>query len=468
MDNTIYTHRYLARIVVEAITPLAVSSGEKDIISNAMIVTDVNGLPYIPGTSLAGVIRHAIGEDDAEKFFGYQHLDSEGHGSDIIFTSAQMIGEDGKVIDGLIAKQKLNSDFYKRFEKLPVRQHVKISNKGTSEDTAKFDEQVVYKGARFCFEIEMVSDGSDESKNLFDSVLTRLTAKSFSIGSGTRGGLGKIEIKKEFSKVAYLNLQEEVHLKAYLAKSSNLSDLSNENFWKESYAIPFEANENDNQWTKYDLTLTPEDFFLFGSGAEDKEAKMTPVTESFIDWSPNPAKFKDNNILIPASSLKGALSHRVAFYYNKLTAQFADDLQTNPKTGSENHAVYALFGSEDTDNPQIGNILFFDIIEKPKAEIKILNHVAIDRFTGGAIEGALFSEKVNFGNSQEFSTQFLLNKENVKNIIDKHFPNENLETVFKSLQLAINDLCTEMLPLGGGVNRGNGCFKGMCNPEIIK
>ena len=60
MDKTKqYTHRFLARFVIEAETPLAVGSGEKDILTDALVATDVNGLPYIPGTAIAGVLRHA-------------------------------------------------------------------------------------------------------------------------------------------------------------------------------------------------------------------------------------------------------------------------------------------------------------------------------------------------------------------------------------------------------------------------
>jgi CRISPR/Cas system CSM-associated protein Csm3 (group 7 of RAMP superfamily) len=472
MSNTKYTHRCLSRIVVEATTPLSVGSGQKDVMTDASVVIDVNGFPYIPGTSLAGVLRHATGEDDARKIFGYQQSDDfldGGEGSKIIFTSAQMIGEDGKVIDGLKNKRNFRSDFYKRFDKLPVRQHVKISDKGVSADRAKFDEQVVFKGTRFCFEIELVSDGSDESANLFNAVLNKLAAKSFSIGSGVRGGLGKLKVKKELSKIAFLDLGQEEHLNDYLSKSADLSD---DSFWNspKSYLKPFDGNNDDNEWVEYSLTLTSDEFFLFGSGFESANAKITPVTESYIEWTTHGAKFKDNNILIPATSLKGALAHRVAFYYNKLTGQFADKPDANPKTGSENPAVYALFGSEDADNPQIGNILFFDIIESPQADMKIMNHVAIDRFTGGAIDGALFSEEVNYGNGQIFNTRILINRTNVGEVISKKYHDENPEvkpaTVFKSLQFAINDLCNEMLPLGGGVNRGNGCFKGTCNPQI--
>ena len=61
--KTKYTHRYIARIVLEAETPLVVGTGDKNIQTDAVVATDVNGLPYIPGSSIAGVLRHAIGED---------------------------------------------------------------------------------------------------------------------------------------------------------------------------------------------------------------------------------------------------------------------------------------------------------------------------------------------------------------------------------------------------------------------
>ncbi|MBR3713032.1 MAG: CRISPR-associated protein, partial [Bacteroidales bacterium] len=47
--ESIYTHRFLARMIIEAKTPLAVGSGDKDITTDALVATDVNGLPYIPG-----------------------------------------------------------------------------------------------------------------------------------------------------------------------------------------------------------------------------------------------------------------------------------------------------------------------------------------------------------------------------------------------------------------------------------
>lgn len=52
--------RYVARIVIEADTPICVGSGEKTIDTDSEVTLDVNGLPYIPGTTIAGVLRHIM------------------------------------------------------------------------------------------------------------------------------------------------------------------------------------------------------------------------------------------------------------------------------------------------------------------------------------------------------------------------------------------------------------------------
>ena len=70
MKKTEYTYRFLARFIIEAVTPLAVKSGDNNMLTDSLVALDVNGLPYIPGTSIAGKVRHAIGEEKAKIFFG--------------------------------------------------------------------------------------------------------------------------------------------------------------------------------------------------------------------------------------------------------------------------------------------------------------------------------------------------------------------------------------------------------------
>ena len=75
MDEKImYRYRLLCRIVMESATPLAVGSGQKDIFTDATVARDANGLPYIPGSSIAGVIRHSLKSfPDLKHWMGYQN-----------------------------------------------------------------------------------------------------------------------------------------------------------------------------------------------------------------------------------------------------------------------------------------------------------------------------------------------------------------------------------------------------------
>lgn len=444
-DKSQYRYRYLSRIVIEATTPLAIGSGEKDIITDARVAKDVNGLPYIPGTSLAGIFRHAVGEHKKEShIWGFQKRNS-GRGSEIIFTNANIIDSEGAVVDGFTKKNA----FLKRYNDLPIRQHAKLNEKGAAAKTGKFDEEIVYKGSRFCFEMELMmkEENMEEDMTASKRILSELYKKSFRIGGGTRSGFGEVAVIS--CKTRLLDLKED--MQKYLDKSSSLTDTA---FWLD--ADDFQPiHDGDNQWVAYKIELKPDDFFLFGSGYGDDDADMTPVKESYVEWNGSNGEFKDDNVLIPATSVKGALSHRVAFYYNQKTGYMADEHDAEDyknHVGNKNEAVIALFGTEDTEDPDIqrGNVMISDIIQKSSnLKGKILNHVSIDRFTGGAIDGALFSEKVTDGSGSSYDLLIMVNK--------KAFKTENVRESFES---ALDDICNGMLPLGGGVNRGNGVFSG--------
>ena len=196
---------------------------------------------------------------------------------------------------------------------------------------------------------------------------------------------------------------------------------------------------------------------------------MSYVKEVFITWNDKGDNASvtdiDKTVLIPGSSVKGALSHRTAFYYNKLTDAVIQEDGTlkNGKTiheviGSNNSAVRAIFGSEGEkneetrklENKQRGNILLSDVIEvREQAKSKILNHVSIDRFTGGAIDGALFNEQTLYAKGETFVISIM--------IANNAFVDKDVQTAF---ECSLIDVATGMLPLGGGVNRGNGVFTG--------
>ena len=445
-----YPHRFLARIVIEAATPLAVGNGEKDILTDAVVATDVNGLPYIPGTAIAGVVRHMIGETESTKFFGVQDKNKpkNSHGSNIIFTEAKILNSKGDVVDGLDIDAIEKDSLLKHYHSLPIRQHVRINERGVadSDNAGKFDEQVVFAGTRFCFEIEMMAKSEIEQNN-FGLVLSKLRDASFRIGGGTRCGFGKIAVVSIQEKRINLGTPDDKEL--YLSKSSNLEESSEWQSWS-TYNEEDGSDNDNNNWIEYTLTLTPDDFFLFGSGFGDNEVDMTPVKESKVIWKDGKGSIVENQVLIPATSVKGALSHRTAYHWNRLNGRFAGTTgDKEPKVGNENPAVRALFGYTHDSEQQRGNVLFSDLLLDKPVEDKILNHVSIDRFTGGAIDGALFSEK----------TTYLGRPFEMKIMVDESAGKDD-EAITKAFEEAMKDICRGLLPLGGGVNRGNGVFTG--------
>ena len=445
MKKYTFTHRLMARFVIEATTPLAVGSGEKSIVTDSLVVTDVNGLPYIPGTSLAGVLRHSLKEVSKknrviDSIFGYQK-GKDGRGSRLIITDAVMIGRKGKPMDGL-QMIDFNDEFYRHFCQMPLRQHVRINELGTAADQGKFDNQVVFKGTRFVFEVELVSEDSNQENDDFNTLMSLILADDFRLGGGTRNGYGHMKIVD--AKMASLNLENPNDLAKYLKKSSCLND-----FW-DGYIKDVESATTDKkEWLKYDFQLTSESFFLFGSGLSDDDADMTPVVEEYIEWHDNKPRFVEGTV-VPASSIKGALSHRTSFYWNKLNPQYAD--KKMGRVGDDNPAVVELFGcsGDGAISSQIsrGKVLIDDIVI-PRCDSKILNHVAIDRFTGGALDGALFTEKVNDGRDVSI---------NVHIAVESSAFSSTDKTIRQAFENAIDDLKKGMLPLGGGVNRGNGVF----------
>lgn len=447
-NTTIYDARLQAHVVLEAETPLVIGSGRKTMLTDAAILKDVNGLPYIPGTSIAGILSHALDEKTKGTFFGVKSTskenDNDSKGSDIIFSEGKIIDLKGKVIDGI--SNLSDTDFSNRFKRLPKRNHVCLTDKGVAKNAGKFDEEVIYKGCRFAFDIELVAKSGDldSASSFFDEVLSSLYSSTFRIGGGTRNGFGKMKVHE--IKKRTLILSNECELDKYLNYSSILS--SNYADWE-----AFEKSSTDEGWITYELTLTPVDFFSFGAGFGDKVVDDIQVREECIEWNDkNEGTFKEK-YLIPATSLKGAIAHRVAFYSNLKEGKYAMQIpeEFDNYSGGMNTAVGQLFGyQKDKEDLRRGICIFNDLfVEKNEKKEKVFNHVSIDRFTGGAIDGALFSEKVIDGRDLKLKTTIMV----------KDTGEEGLNNALECLERALKDIDLGTLTFGGGSGRGHGTFK---------
>lgn len=433
MEKNLNNKRVVARVVIEAATPLSISSGANNVMTDDLILTDVNGLPYIPGSTICGIIRHAVDPKNESpvyrQIFGFHDSKDGGIGSRFLISNALLVGEDGQVVEKL--QSNLNSDFYTKMRNLPIRQHVRIGDKGATMSTGKFDQQVIYKGARFAFEMELVVS-EDQKLEDFNALLSVIQSATFRLGGGSTKGYG--EVKFISLKKHTFDLAQPNQLTQYIHKTSSLNDA----FWNNIAEEELEVG-NLEGWDKYELLLTAKDYFIFGSGlaSDEYDADSTSVKEDIIVWNNNKPKFINDLTLIPASSVKGAIRHRTEYWYRKLAKRF----DVNDKVTELNQ----LFGCAEGDLAK-GKILIGDFIYSENRPDKLFNHVKIDRFTGGAIDGALFSEAVTETTEEAHLTI----------LIDSSIDDKVKEAFEKSLR----QICLGQLPLGGATNHGHGIFQG--------
>lgn len=450
MERTDYIYRNIARITLEAATPILVGTGRGDLITDALAVKDINGLPYLPATSIAGVLRHSLqlNEEEDKLFFGFQDKKG-GQGSRIIFTDGVMVGKEGKPMDGLQDRIDWQDPFYDAYQDLPVRQHVRIGDKGVTEDTGKFDNEVVYQGTRFVFEIELIA--ASTCQEVFEKVVKQLHDETLRLGSNTRSGYGKVRVVDCNCKTACLDLTKPEDLNAYLTKPAALDK---EWLRWEAYTTP-KNNDDKEQWIQYQLKLKPVDFFMIGSGLGDNDADNTPMTELIVEWDNDgkPHLSKNPLVLIPGSSVKGALAHRTAYRYNKLMKRYIGNPEA--KTGTENEAVARIFGKKTKDNKFTRGCMLIDDIIQGEMKSKLFYHNKIDAFTGGTIDGALFQEKAVQGKDRT-DCQYTLNLY----VNTAAFKDDTDGKVREAFELSLQDLCRGMLPLGGATARGYGMFEG--------
>ena len=459
---------HIARVTIETTLPLSIGSGHADLFLDMPIALDANGLPFIPGTSIAGVLRSAMRnvygheKNSINHLFGFQE-GNKGKASNFIFSSAHLLGSTGIVAEGILEK-KGNRFAAPYLQQISVRgiekrDRVRINHRGTAVKSAKFDISMLIPGARFVFDIKYLSEGNDDG--MWKQVLDALHSKLVRFGRSTRSGFGDFAVVQV--NVARFNLAKEAELNQYMEWTGGLNDpLPN----SENYIQP---TKNNKGYTAYTVELEPDDFFLFSNGKKDSasgEADMSALRGARIVWNGKTPDFQEEEIVIPASSVKGALAHRTLFHYNRLKGKFADQKAFPEDEEEWKENIRELFGfAKDDKNAKAnekagmaGKLRFSDVYlnVNPVDSFTNIAHVSIDRLTQGNIQGALFQEEV---------VDFQKEKKNLKLeiLLEESETLDNSEKILlEAFEYALDDLCNKRLPVGGGVNRGHGRFTGKC------
>jgi CRISPR/Cas system CSM-associated protein Csm3 (group 7 of RAMP superfamily) len=488
---------YIARLVLETCTPLSIASGRTDGIADNLLVRDANNLPAIPGSSLAGVLRHAYQRHYDENgkstntnaLFGSAKNEDTGNPSCVHFSWGYLHNGKDIPIEGLLKPDDLRFQdkvVKDALQTTPIRRdHVKLNHRGASDtkNQGKFDRTSLTTGHRFSIELSLWSDEKNDPR--WQQLLDLLKRPDFRLGGGTRRGLGKLKIVRgctgEFNLMKPENADESEEFK----KFSELTQALTNN----THLQPLKESKSLEPLPQISLALTPLDGYgyRFGGGIEplvnkqievdNQPADLLAVTEHCVTWETGKGTLtKKKQIVIPASSVKGAISHRVAYHYNILDGKFADKMSPEIYAeclGENNEAVQALFGyvkekqnEKDKDIAQIGCLIFDDIYldHKTRTSLKPVEyaHNSIDRFTAGVREGALFFEEV-LTDTQSFKLDITVTlplNENTKEWkITESEKEAKRANIRQALHLTLTDLTEGRLALGAGGGRGHGYFR---------
>lgn len=439
---------YTIKLTLEAESAHAIHTGFGDTTHDSLVVRDANGLPALPASSIAGVLRSAyqkqFGEEATKALFGYAKGE-EGQSSWLnigwgLVHNSQNIAKEG-LLDEIALQDKLLQ--YLLNTKPIVRQRVKLNDKGATDNTGKFYVTLIPAGTRYSTELHYWCDGSDTSKALWKNLLA-LLQMPLRLGQGTRNGYGLFKIQS--LKQAHWDLTNPKDAESYRHRARTRAN---------TVGLDTVKHDTTLDYTQAKLSLQAESFWRIGGGElylkqlkqNDRAPDLLPMHETKINWDNNQATLSEQFYLLPPSAIKGALRHRIAYHYNCLTGCFIED--GNCVATDENQAVKVLFGyAKDEDGQgQAGIIAIKDVYLVPnKEKLQTVMHNKIDRFTSGVIHGALFSEEN-------------LYQSKIDVVIDVIDNQRSLDAnIKKALEMTLDDLTQGWLSLGAYGSRGLGVF----------
>ncbi|MDP5133912.1 MAG: RAMP superfamily CRISPR-associated protein [Paraglaciecola sp.] len=447
---------HYAVVELEATTPHAIQSGRGDTTHDVLLMRDHNGLPALPGTSIAGVLRNLYNELyqkeggkllSGNELFGYADSNG-GRPSWVQFAAGLIHNSKNEPQEGLKANLAQDPILVKLLDSKPlVRQRVRLNEKGAAIDMGKFDNTLVPAGVRYSTLISYWSDGSAVCEQAFENILSLLNSPTFRLGHSTRSGSGGFKVNRVLTKRWDLKQPKEARdFQQYHRSRCNLSGLQQVIPTVQKYA----------NWSTVELKLQAEAGWRIGGGehsfslpdVKGKVPDLLPQSEYRIQWQNDKASLCKQQPVLPASAVKGAIAHRFVFHYRRISGDFVQPKITSSlQKASENLGVREVFGfTTDGDNPSAhaGRLLINDIYIEDFLSARQM-HNKIDRFTGGVVTGALFEEEVLW--QTPLTLQISILKSQELSVLSR-----------EALLATFRDLEEGLLPLGASGSRGQGIF----------
>lgn len=447
-------HRLM--VTIELKTPLAIGQGYGETGFDVLLMRDANGLPTIPGSSIAGMLRRSFQQEtdvtQTEALFGGDPKYARSGKKQGVISNIQ-IGfariHDGNNQCQVNIEESINDDddvlaFLR--EKHPLtRERVALNHKGAAKDTGKFDVSAVPAGARFTFELSAWFAQTNPGE--WQTLKNLLQKPSLRLGRSKQSGFGAFRV---------IQLQETC--------CDMATEVGRQQFARQAAVLaPEPATKTAPEQTKDDDALLAHIHLqidgllrmggngaVLGVNAGERIPDLLLQAEPVIEWRGNKATLR-NKAVVPGSGIKGAMRHRFTFHVNRLNKRFtaeeglncpeADELFGHAKDSADN-------ASKNQAGGKAGALLLDDIYIDPNdAHLLVVQHNAIDRYTGGTMDGALYSEQGLWDATLEFPL---------------YCRTPLRGNTLKALQATLEDLTAGRLPLGAGGSRGNGS----ANPQL--
>lgn len=406
MKERISSKRYY-RIEFQNTSALALGSGKSER-TDRDIMCDSRGKPYIPASALAGIYRTLFEDTYVKNYFGWVE-----NGTNTKETAQGQTEEEQKEDSKLIIYDAVLKDDQYR---ISSRDGVGLDEWKTAKKGAKFDFEILEPGAKFITYIEQNKYEKDE--NVGDVIAKAWQEGRISSGGKNTRGLGKLGKGEvcvlEFSFADQKALDNWLDFRIY--------DSSHWENWKEAYGQRIEEGNGRKARTVRTINL-----YLFQKGPISIRSYTTKVNgeRKMLDYEQlvyrrEAADKKCEEIpVIPGTSWAGAFRHHM----RKLNAR----------------CLESYFGEKAEKRSAIQ----FGESELSGGEGKIVSRNAIDRFTGGTVDGALYTEKMYYGGKTKLEITLA---EGIK------------EEFLKCLAAAIADLHMGYLSVGGETAIGHGIF----------
>ncbi|MDO4178145.1 MAG: RAMP superfamily CRISPR-associated protein [Phascolarctobacterium sp.] len=447
-----------AKIILES--PLRIASGEYDYLTDIVILKDAENRPYIPATSLAGVLRSELkklGVNDTLLFGDSKDNDHQSLLAidDVLLKNYQMVIRDGVKISSVL---------------------------NTAIKGAKFDYELVDKGANGTLVMELTLRACHESKKTeilqnIDAVIKLLT-DGVQVGSLTTKGFGKLKAQSiECYEFDFINDNSNAAgdwLKYIKNDQENWNNIKRR---KLDSSKPRPAHDNfvmklscrlQNALLVRDYNTEDDKLKNTKDGEQNqsKDDKLDNAEDGKMNKSETTLVAKQlmsgDEYVIPGTSVKGVLRHRAEYILNTLMRPKDDAAKKKI-----NDKLNVMMGYSTEQESRKSNLIVQEVYIKanPKENSLIRQaRVKIDRFTGGVLEGPFF-EKTLWEHLNESGPETAPKHKTetvVFNItIENRDKQRNIDSEIGLLLLLMKDIWLGNVAFGGGKNIGRGFMQGI-------